>query len=372
MILRDRLVAAALEAGLVRVGFASADPFPDVEASLRQRKASGHSGRLGFTFNDPQTATNPRSTFSWAETLVVGAYPYPPAGASSPAPGTGRVAAAARAPGYEPLRQALSKLSATLLAEGFRAEVMVDDNRLTDRAAAHRAWIGWWGKNTMLLSPGLGPWFLLGSVVTDAVIEFDRPMTRDCGTCVACIPACPTGALVAPGLLDARRCLAAWAQAPGVVPREFRVAMGDRIYGCDDCLDACPPGHRVEGRAEGIRFPLADILTASDRTLLEWFGHWFIPDRDPRIIRRNALIAAGNSGEEGLALVIAPFAGHPDWLLRAHALWALSRLGGPLAHAVIASRAELESDSRVRIELETRGAVTEDFRSTQSAPPTGK
>jgi epoxyqueuosine reductase len=137
------------------------------------------------------------------------------------------------------------------------------------------------------------------------------------------------------------------------VPVEFREAMGDRIYGCDDCLEACPPGHRAAATSEGNRFPIDEVLSVSDQRLLELFGHWFIPDRDPRIIRRNALIAAGNSGSDSLTRVVAPYAGHPDWLLRLHAVWALARLGGPMAQAVIADRVLAESDHRVRPELET-------------------
>jgi epoxyqueuosine reductase len=351
MTLRERVVAVGMEAGLARLGFAGTDAFPEIEASLRDRRQSGFSARLGFTFNDPATAADPRCSFPWAQTLVVGAFPYRPARAAAPSPGTGRVSAAARSPGYVPLRAGMAKVGEALISEGFRAEVVVDDNRLVDRAVAVRAGLGWWGKNTMILTPGLGPWFLIGSVVTDAVIEADDPMRRDCGNCSACLPACPTGALVAPGLLDARLCLAAWAQTPGVMPREFRVAMGDRIYGCDDCLEACPPGNRIDSSSENVRFPLDELLTLADQTLLDRFGHWFIPDRDPRLIRRNALIAAGNSGQDSLVPLVAPYAGHPDWLLRAHALWALGRLGGRVAEAVIEDRARAESDPRVQNEI---------------------
>jgi epoxyqueuosine reductase len=351
MTLRERVVDIGIQAGLARLGFAGTDAFPEIEASLRDRRQSGLSARLGFTFNDPATAADPRCSFPWAETLIVGAFPYRPARASAPVPGTVRVSAAARSPGYAPLRTALSKVADALISQGFQAEVVVDDNRLVDRAVAVRAGLGWSGKNTMILTPGLGPWFLIGSVATDAEIEADQPMTRDCGSCSACLPACPTGALVAPGLLDARRCLAAWAQTPGVVPHEFRVAMGDRIYGCDDCLEACPPGQRIVTSSENVRFPLDEILVFSDKTLLETFGHWFIPDRDPRLIRRNALIAAGNSGLDRLVPLVAPYAGHPDWLLRAHALWALGRLGGALATAVIEDRALAETDPRVQAEI---------------------
>jgi epoxyqueuosine reductase len=208
------------------------------------------------------------------------------------------------------------------------AEVLCDDSRLVDRAAAVRAGVGWWGKNTMVLAPGLGPWFLLGSVVTDLLLAPDAPLARGCGSCSACLPACPTGALVAPGVLDARLCLAAWAQTPGIVPVEIREAMGNRIYGCDDCIEACPPGRalRKKGNNEELVFDLGWLLWASDWTLLDHFGNWFLPNRDPRIIRRNALIAAGNSGDPDLKVAIEPYLSHPDVILSTHARWALGQL----------------------------------------------
>jgi epoxyqueuosine reductase len=127
----------------------------------------------------------------------------------------------------------------------------------------------------------------------------------------------------------------------------------------------------VAAVAEGIRFSLAEILCLSDQSLLEMFGHWFIPNRDPRIIRRNALIAAGNSGSDSLARLVAPYAGHPDWLLRAHAVWALARLGGPMAAAVIADRVMAESDQRVRDELEL-AAMGAHASTGLVMPPIGK
>src|SRR5688572_8061865 len=176
MTLRERVVEIGIRAGLARLGFAGTDAFPEIEASLRDRRQSGLSARLGFTFSDPATAADPRSSFPWAETLIVGAFPYRPARASAPVPGTARVSAAARTPGYAPIHTALSRVADALISEGFRAEVVADGNRLVDRAVAVRAGLGWWGKNTMILTPGLGPWFLIGSVVTDAVIAADQPM----------------------------------------------------------------------------------------------------------------------------------------------------------------------------------------------------
>ncbi|CAN5713792.1 MAG: tRNA epoxyqueuosine(34) reductase QueG [Acidimicrobiia bacterium] len=348
--MRTQLISIGIAAGLDRVGFAATDPFPAVEGELERRNREGLSGRLGFTYNDPGAATNLRSHFPWAQTLVVAAKSYRPS--TGQRADSGMVAASARLPGYEPLRRGLEDIQKALLGAGHDAEVLCDDNRLVDRAAAVRAGIGWWGKNSMVLAPGLGPWFLIGSVVTDLAIEPDRPMTRGCGSCAACLPACPTGALVAPGILDARRCLAAWAQTPGVFPIELREPMGARLYGCDDCLDACPPGRAFQaaGSDDGLRFDLRWVLWAADWTLLAEFGHWFIPHRDPRIIRRNALIAAGNSRKPEMVEVVAPYAAHPDWLLRAHAVWALQKLDG--ARAVIDERLRLETDPRVRQELD--------------------
>ena len=356
--LRRRLEEIGKRAGLDRVGFAGTEAFPEVESSMRQRLANGMSAKLGFTYRDPQIAAAPQLSFPWGRTLVVGARAYlPEAGSPDLAqetnPPTGRVSRVASGDGYEPLRRGLEDIATLLRAEGYRAEVLCDDNRLVDRAAAIRAGLGWWGKNTMVLIPGIGPWAVIGSVVTDAELLPDRPLDRDCGACSACLPACPTGALVAPGVLDAERCLAAWAQRPGLVPLGYRVAMGDRLYGCDDCLVACPPGGKLlrTTTEPGGRFDLGSILHASDRTLLIRFGHWFIPDRDPGIVRRNALIAAGNSSSMALIRPVALYAGHPDWVLRAHAVWALGRIGGDGAGAVLDRRRTDEHDVRVRAEL---------------------
>jgi epoxyqueuosine reductase len=335
--LRHRLDEQAVQAGLDLLGVASADAFADVHEHLKARLDSGQAAGLGFTYRDPRTATTPRDSFPWARSLLVGARSYLPT-AGSPGPGTGgRIARVAVDDAYRPLRQALETLAASLRGAGYLAEVLCDDNRLVDRAAAVRAGLGWWGKNTMVLAPRFGPWLLFGSVVTNALLEPDRPMGRDCGSCEACLPACPTGALVAPGVLDARRCLAAWAQAPGSIPVEFRRAMGDRLYGCDECIEACPPGHRLLERSSSRRgrIDLEWVLRAADAELLARFGHWFIPDRNAAVIRRNALIAAGNSGDRSLVPAVASFVGHPDPSLAEHATWALSVLGGPGAAAVL-------------------------------------
>lgn len=351
MDLGDALRVTAEAAGFAGFGVCEAAPFTEAAVSIADANESGRAAGLHFTYTNP-AATDITRSFPWARRLVVGAWSYLEQ-AGSPGPpsaGSGRVARFATEDHYSDLRRGLTDIADLLGADGHRAEILIDDNRLVDRAAAARAGVGWWGKNTMVLTPGVGPWILLGSVVTDALLDVSEPMRRDCGSCDACLPACPTGALVAPGVLDARRCLAYWAQAPGPIPPELRTAMGDRVYGCDDCIEACPPGHRAlaqhSGRRAG-RLELLQLLGGDARSLLQRFSHFYVPKRNPRFLRRNALVALGNVGGAEAVAVAAGFLGHPDALLRTHAAWALGSLGGPMARAALTARAANERDAGV-------------------------
>jgi epoxyqueuosine reductase len=352
-VLRDHLQTVALDHGCVGFGVTSADPFDGLAATMRERKTAGVSADLAFTYRDPAVAADVRRTVPWAERLVAVAFAYEPdAGTSAPEPGTMRIARFADGDQYLGLRGALDALVAELKSAGARATALSDDSRLVDRAVAVRSGIGWWGRSTMVLVPGAGPWVLLGSVATDAPLGVDEPMVRTCGSCTACIPACPTGAILDDGVLDVRRCLAHHLQSPGLIPEELRQAVGDRLYGCDDCLTSCPPGNRALEAAGPVPGPgILYILGATDADLLERYGHFYLPARRPRILRRNALIAAGNDRSPELAAVIIGYLGHPDWLLRAHAAWAVGRFGTELGRAALDVALSEEHDGRVRREL---------------------
>ncbi len=335
-----REIAAA--AGIDALGIAGVDPFLDTRAHLAARRAAGHDGGMGFTYRDPDRCTEPARLLRNARSLVVGARSY--RAADEPAPGalSGRIGRYAWEDHYADLRAGLATVAARLRVEGWRAAVIADQNSLVDRAAAHRAGLGWYGKNTNLLLPGQGSWFVLGSVVTDAPLPPATDVQPDgCGPCRRCLDGCPTAAIVAPGVLDANRCLAWLVQAPGIFPAEFRAALGDRIYGCDDCQEVCPPNRRGDaaanagvavriGRARDAWVPLLELLAASDEDVLARWGRWYLADRDPRWLRRNALLALGNVADPDDTAVRAALAGvlvHPDPMLRAHAVWAVRRLG---------------------------------------------
>jgi epoxyqueuosine reductase len=339
----EELTDIGRHAGLDAVGVAPAEPFSTTRRHLEERRAAGLHGGMAFTYRNPARSTDPAATVPGARALVVGAKAY---GAPEPPPPdgpAGRVARYVWTDHYAVLRDALRAVATKLKDDGWRAVVVADDNSLVDREAAYRAGLGWYGKNTNLLLPGRGSWFVLGSVITDAPLEPAPARVADgCGACRRCLDGCPTGAIVAPGVVDARRCLAWLVQQPGPFPIEHRAALGDRIYGCDDCQEVCPPNRVAlrtgssHGRSTDAPLeawvPLVDLLQASDAELLARHGRWYIAGRDPRWLRRNALVALGNVGDGAdprVVGVLARVIAGPDSMLREHAIWAAERLGLP-------------------------------------------
>ena len=350
----QKIAAIGRDAGLCAVGVCRADPFSDTARVLRERKQAGLHAGMQFTYRNPQRSTNPSRLVPESAALIVGALEFD-AGCEDPRRDDlplGRVAAYARADHYAKLRVALEAMAAPLRGAGHRAVVTADENSLVDRAAAHRGAIGWWGKSANILVPGSGSMVVLGAVVTDAELVLSDPQPRSdgCGSCRECMDGCPTGAIVAPGKVDARRCLAWLLQDTGVFPPEFRVALGDRIYGCDDCAEACPPNQtRVRlgprrppaeapcdvtpadaGPHTGAWVSLLEILDASDQALMSVYGRWYIPKREPRYLRRNALVVLANvadGNDERVRTAVERALADSDCVVRAHAVWCARRLG---------------------------------------------
>ena len=333
----DVLRSAGVGAGLDVVEVATAEPFVEVRRTLEARKADGLHAGMAFTYRQPAKSTDPGTALPDARALVVGARSYLVEDPEADRVGgpVGRIARYAWEDHYAVLKDGLKAVAVVLKAAGWRARVLADDNAMVDRAAAHRAGIGWWGKNANLLLPGLGSWYVLGCVVTDApMVASSGPIEDRCGGCTRCLDGCPTGAIVAPGVVDARRCLSWLLQAEGPFPRELRAALGDRIYGCDDCQEVCPPNRRAPNRrASGAERPwahLLDLLDPDDAVVLALAQRWYIPKREVRYVRRNALVVLGNIGDGSAPQVVEVLRrhlSHDDPLLRAHAVWAARRLG---------------------------------------------
>jgi epoxyqueuosine reductase len=330
------VVALGHALGLAAVGVTSAEPLLRARAALEDRQQRDLVNGMAFTFKNPLRSTSPERALGSARSIVVGAHSYlleqPPA----PDEPSARVARYAWLDHYAPLRAALRDIAAHLRSLGWRAAVYADDNSLVDREVAWRAGIGWYGKNANLLVPRAGSWFVLGSVVTDAELEpVAAPVADGCGGCRRCLDACPTGAIPEPGVIDANRCLAWLLQKPGVFPHEHRRALGDRIYGCDDCQEACPPNVRwAEARrrpnAAVAWVPIVELLSLGDDELIERHGSWYIHGREVRWVRRNALLVLGNTADgrqEAVAATLRRYLGDRDPMLRAPAVWAAARLG---------------------------------------------
>ena len=345
--LAEAALAAGRAAGLDAVGVASAEPFESTRTVLKERRDQGLHGGMAFTYRNPDRSTDPGRVVAGARSLVVGALGYHRPTPAPPDRAVGRVAAYARCDHYASLRDALGQVADVLRAAGHQAVVVADDNALVDREAARRAGLGWYGKNSNILLPGRGSWFVLGTVVTTAPLAPSAPVPDGCGPCRRCLDGCPTGAIVAPGVVDARRCLAWLVQADGDFPLEYREALGDRIYGCDDCQEVCPPNRQAasadpassdaaNSEAAADLDPneawvdLVELLGLGDAELMDRYGRWYIPRRDPRYVRRNALVALGNSGRGSapdVADTVARYLRDPDPMLARHAAWAARRLG---------------------------------------------
>ncbi|MYH96771.1 MAG: tRNA epoxyqueuosine(34) reductase QueG [Acidimicrobiia bacterium] len=345
----EEVIAAGLAAGLDAVGIAPAEPFETTRSTLVERREQGLHGGMAFTYRNPDRSTDPGRTVDGARSLVVGALGYRRATPARPDRAMGRVASYARRDHYGELRDALGQVAELLQGAGYKAAVVADDNALVDREAAQRAGLGWYGKNSNILLPGKGSWFVLGSVITTAALDPSTPVPDQCGPCRRCLDGCPTGAIVAPGVVDARRCLAWLVQADGDFPLEFREALGDRIYGCDDCQEVCPPNRFTESDDNSALMQagdpeddiawvdLVELLQMDDDELMSRYGRWYIPKREPRYVRRNALIALGNSGRGADPEVVGTvhrYQSASDPMLVRHADWAAARLGASTVEPV--------------------------------------
>ena len=318
------------ELGLDAVGAAPAAPYEDTERHIRDRRARGLFAGMGFTMRRPEVSCHPESLLPGARTVISAALCYYlPDG--EPEPGEGRLARYTWADRYAELREKLDELGCRL---GGEYRVLVDANDHVDREGAARAGVGFYGKNTLLITRRHGSWVVLGTLVSDQEVGPSAPLDAGCGSCTLCIDACPTGALDEPGTLDSTRCLSYWTQAPAPIPEPYRAALGSLVYGCDICQDVCPWNRGVEKRRAAEPLDLAaepivslvEWLEADGDELIERYDRLYVPRNDPRWLRRNALVAAGNIGGVAERAAVAPYADGDDPLLSEHAEWALARI----------------------------------------------
>jgi epoxyqueuosine reductase len=311
--LTEAVLAQASAAGLDACGVCRAEPYLRAERAIGERSAAGLFADMGFTIRRPDRSCHPELALRNARSVVAVAQSYarPEPEKPNDAP-RGRMPRYARRDEYAVLRDRLRSLGAWLreAVPGSRFAVHVDSNGHVDREAAARAGIAVFGKNTLAITRRHGSWVVLGALITDVELApthmpAEQPAWDACGECRACIEACPTDAIVADGVLDARRCLSYLSQSR-LEQLPHAEAFEDRVYGCDICQDVCPWNRGAERRAGQLAadpvdevYPLLEGWLAADPDqLVERYRRLYVPDLDGRHLQRNARVALANSGPD--------------------------------------------------------------------------
>jgi epoxyqueuosine reductase len=364
--IKKRIREEALSLGFGAVGFADAAGSPYAER-LDAWLAAGRHGTMRWMARDPARRSDPRAVLPGARTVVSVSVPYYrgdwPTEADGDGP-RGRIARYAWGRDYHKrIRRKLELLARAILALSPEARWLayVDTGPMLDRAWAERAGIGWIGKNTNVILQGRGSWSFLGEILTDLRIEPDAPARNHCGTCARCIAACPTGAIVGPYELDARRCISYLTiEHRGAIPLELRPAIGTRIFGCDDCQEVCP-WNRFAVKTEDPDFrdrpgqetpELIPLLALDEDAFRARYQGTAILRAKRAGFARNVAVALGNLGDPRSAGPLArALREDPDPVVRGHAAWALGRIGGDEARAALGTAAGSEASEEVRTEI---------------------
>ena len=336
--LKARVVAKARELGFVAVGVAPATDDPLRAQRLEQWLGEGMHGSMEWMAARADVRRGPQSMWPEAKSVIALGMSYAPE-IDPLAPGEAKISVYAQGRDYhETVKKALKALARWLVeqAPGTELKVFVDTAPVMEKPLGEAAGIGWQGKHTNLVSREHGSWLFLGAIYTTLALPPDMPHGATCGSCRACLDACPTDAFPAPYRLDARRCISYLTiEHAGAIPEEFREAIGQRIYGCDDCLAVCPwnkfaqAAHRHAAfapREDLVSPPLAELLALDDAGFRAKFSGSPIKRIGRNRFVRNCLIAAGNSGDQALHSQVIALISDPDPVVSEAARWAQARL----------------------------------------------
>ena len=367
--LRQVIDRLAREVGFDVVAVAEASTFDADRAVALQRIDAGlMDGLPWFTKQRVERGTDPETLLPGARSIISLGLNYYPGTEETEPSGAGLVARYARGRDYHRLmKRRMRRLVVALsehpalqrTGESLAARWFVDDGPMLDRAAAARAGLGWFGKNGNILNRDFGSWLLLGQILTNLELEPDRPLAKTCGECTRCIPACPTDAIVAPYVVDNRRCISYLTiEHRGSIPRELRASMGTWVFGCDICQEVCPVNRKAKqtsdpnfGRRDLSELDLVELLEMSEADFRTRFAGTPLMRAKWLGMQRNACVALGNlkSNAGAPALARALLSAHS--LVRQHAAWALGRIGGAKAANALETARATECDEAVRAEI---------------------
>lgn len=364
--LQSSIKEYAASIGIDKIGFTTAAPFLELKNRLRRQQELGY--QSGFEESDIEKRTKPILLLDRAESIISIAVAYPSKMTDAPKGKRGeRRGIFARASWgidyHHVLREKLQLLEAFISEKMPHAQMrsMVDTGELVDRAVAVRAGIGWSGKNCSVITPEFGSYVYLGEMITNIPFAPDVPMEDQCGDCTLCLDACPTGALIQGGQLNAQRCIAFLTQTKKPVPEEFRAKIGNRVYGCDTCQTVCPKNkgkynlHQpaFQPEPELAKPLLLPMLSLSNREFKETYGHMSGSWRGKNPIQRNAILALAHFKDETAVPTLADLlVKDPRPVIRGTAAWALGQIGTSEGMEAIENALRKEEDPDVRIEME--------------------
>ena len=359
-----RLKQRAAELGFSSARITDAQAFVvEREALIGRIQAGLYEGMPWLNTERAIVAADPTALLPGARSVISVAMPYSGGSENTWQGGArGRIARYALSADYhDTLKVGLRELRSFLLemAPGNEGAVVVDTGRVVDRAVAARSGLGWYGKNTMILTPQAGSWVMLGELISTFELPIDPPLNTSCGRCVRCLDKCPTGAIVAPGVIDSRRCISYLTiEHRGWIPRSLRPLVGQWIFGCDICQEVCPVNQAVEPGL-GAMPPviesepeLAPLLSMTRQEFRQRYFHTPVGRTGWTGFLRNVCIALGNARDLTTidALILA--LGHDEPLVRGHAAWAISRMPSRAALSALIEMQSMETDAHVRIELD--------------------
>jgi epoxyqueuosine reductase len=342
--LEEAIRTKAAELGFAACGFTRAGAADAAGLDLRRWLEAGHHGTMGWMEARAHHRVSPLALWPEARSAIALGMSYAPATDPLALAGrgkVGRISVYAQGGDYHKTVKKALKALARFIVEQVPSElkVFVDTAPVMEKPLAQAAGIGWQGKHTNLVSREHGSWLFLGAILTSLELEPDAPAEQGvhCGSCTRCLEACPTRAFIGPHRIDARRCISYLTiEHDGPIPEELRPMLGNRIYGCDDCLAVCPWNRFADAaaanraflpRAELVAPRLADLLALDDASFREMFAGSPIKRIGVKRMIRNCLIAAGNSGDRALATAVEPHLADPDPVIADAARWALAQLG---------------------------------------------
>ncbi|MBD8027586.1 tRNA epoxyqueuosine(34) reductase QueG [Ureibacillus sp. Re31] len=364
--LQKELIEYAISIGVDKIGFTHASPFHEMKNRLKRQQELQY--QSGFEEPDIEKRTEPKLLLNSAESIIAIALAYPSKMEDAPVGKKGsRRGIFARASWgvdyHVAVRERLNLIEQWLKnrVPDVQTKSMVDTGELVDRAVAERAGIGWSGKNCSIITPEFGSYVYLGEMITNIPFIPDSPIENECGDCTLCLDVCPTGALVNPGQLNSKRCVAFLTQTKDFLPDEFRKEIGNRIYGCDTCQTVCPKNkgkmnwihEEFKPEPELAKPLLKPLLHMSNKEFKAKFGYMSGSWRGKKPIQRNAIIALAHFKEQSAVPDLIEIMYKDERpVMRGTAAWAIGKIGGSDAEQALLKAREKETDEEVLKEIE--------------------